>query len=101
MENRRIRAMLINKRFQLLGMIAIAVICLLPVTLRAQKDDKNKTPKPIPADARAVIWQEPADIASRDLFLGFGGDALKPDLSQVVFLKDETRSYSTKYRVRD
>src|SRR5690349_10008798 len=89
-----------SRKFQSIAIIGLALI-LLPVVLRAQKDDKNKTPKPIPDDAHAVLWQEPTDIASRDLFLGFGGDAMKPDLSHVVFLKDETRSYSKKYRVRD
>ena len=92
--------MLIMKRFQSIAMIGIAMLVLWPVALRAQKDDK-KTPKPIPSNAHAVLWQEPTDITSRDLYLGFGGDAIKPDLSQVVFLKDETRSYSKKYRVRD
>jgi hypothetical protein len=74
---------------------------LLPVSLRAQKDDKQKDPKPIPADAKAVIWREPTDIASRNLFLGSGGESMKPDLSKVTFLRDETKSYSKKYRVRD
>ena len=92
--------MLLTKRIQSFAVVVVLALGLLPVTLRAQKDGK-KEPKPIPADAHAVLWQEPTDIASRDLLLGFGGEALKPDLSHVVFLKDETRSYSTKYRVRD
>ncbi len=90
-----------TRRIQAIAIIAIVSLGLLPVTLRAQKDGKNKEPKPIPADAHAVLWQEPTDLTSRDLLLGFGGEAMKPDLSHVVFLKDETRSYSTKYRVRD
>ena len=93
--------MFVSRRIQAIAIIAIVGLGLLPVTLRAQKDGKTKQPKPIPADARAVLWQEPTDITSRDLFLGFGGESMKPDLSHVVFLKDETRSYSTKYRVRD
>ena len=93
--------MFVSRRIQAIAIIAIVGLGLLPATLRAQKDGKTKQPKPIPADARAVLWQEPADITSRDLFLGFGGESMKPDLSHVVFLKDETRSYSTKYRVRD
>ena len=92
--------MLLTKRIQSFAVVVVLALGLLPVTLRAQKDGKNKEPKPIPADAHAVLWQEPTDITSRDLLLGFGGEALKPDLSHVVFLKDETRSYSTKYRVR-
>ena len=93
--------MFVTKRIQAIAIVAIVGLGLLPATLRAQKDGKTKQPKPIPADARAVLWQEPTDITSRDLFLGSGGEAMKPDLSHVVFLKDETQSYSTKYRVRD
>jgi hypothetical protein len=48
-----------------------------------------------------VLWQEPTDIASRDLFLGPGGEAMQPDLRSVTFLKEEKGGYSTKYRVRD
>jgi hypothetical protein len=93
--------MLLRKRNLLLTLVAFIAFSLLPVSLQAQKDTKKDEPKTIPADAHAVLWQEPTDITSRDLYLGSGGDALKPDLSQVVFLKDETKSYSTKYRVRD
>jgi hypothetical protein len=48
-----------------------------------------------------VLWREPADIASRDLFLGPGGAGMRPDLSRVTFVKEETGGYSTKYRVKD
>jgi len=95
------------KRVQSLAIIATAALILIPGSLWAQKDNKNnknnknKSPKPIPADAKAVLWQQPTDISSRDLFLGFGGDAMKPDLSRITFLSDETRSHTTKYRVRD
>src|ERR1051325_4061336 len=93
--------MLLTKRNSLSALIAIIAFGLLTVSLRAQKETKKDEPKSIPADAHAILWQEPTDITSRDLFLGSGGEALRPDLSQVVFLKDETKSYSTKYRGRD
>jgi hypothetical protein len=60
-----------------------------------EKDHKGKLTGP------AVLWREPTDIEARNLLNGAGGDALKPDLSKVTFLKDETGGYSTKYRVRD
>jgi hypothetical protein len=82
-------------------------LCLISIcaafwlsAVQAQKAKKSH-PKPIPDDAKPVLWREPTDIASRDLFLGSGGDAMKPDLSKVTFIADETRSFSTKYRVRD
>src|SRR5437660_1279235 len=83
-----------------LVLIFIGVALLLTGTIQGQKNKKSH-PKPIPNDAKPVLWQEPTDIASRDLFLGSGGEEMKPDLTEVTFLQDETRSYSTRYRVRD
>lgn len=47
------------------------------------------------------MWREPRDIASRDLLLGPGGEQMKPDLSRLTFIKEETGGYSKKYRVKD
>ena len=82
------------------ALILIGMAMLLTSTIQGQKSKKSH-PKPIPNDAKPVLWREPTDIASRDLFLGPGGEAMKPDLSKVTFIADETRSYSKKYRVRD
>jgi hypothetical protein len=103
-KNKKVREdheMLLRKRIQAIAIVAIATLGLLPVALQAQKDNGPKAPKPIPSDAHAVLWQEPTDITSRDLFLGPGGDSMKPDLSHVVFVRDETKSFSKKYRVKD
>ncbi len=63
----------------------------------AQKSKDEVVP-----EGRPVLWQEPADIASRDLYHGSGGEAGMPDISKVTFLKDESSTgYSKKYRVRD
>jgi hypothetical protein len=48
-----------------------------------------------------VLWQQPDNISSRDLFLGPGGEAMRPDLSRLTFIKEEKGGYSKKYRVRD
>jgi hypothetical protein len=77
------------------------VLFAVPV-LFAQKDkNKNRTAKTTLPDAPAVLWREPADIASRDLFLGPGGEGMRPDLSHVTFIRKETTGHTTKYRVRD
>ena len=83
-----------------LGLFLIGMALLLSASIQGQQSKKSH-PKPIPNDAKTVLWREPTDIASRDLFLGSGGEAMKPDLSKVTFIADETRSYSKKYRVRD
>jgi len=85
-----------------LAVAALALVVLFGGSSRSQDQKKGpKSPKPIPSDAKAVLWREPSDIASRDLFWGQGGEAMKPDLSKVTFVADETSSYSKKYRVRD
>lgn len=48
-----------------------------------------------------VLWIQPDNISSRDLFLGPGGAAMRPDLRRITFLKEEKGGYSKKYRVRD
>src|SRR3712207_88778 len=63
----------------------------------AQKKKAEQMPQGTP-----VLWQEPADIESRDLLSGPGGDGMKPDLSSVTFVEDESQTgYSVKFRVRD
>jgi len=85
-----------------LAVAALTLVVLFGGSSRSQDQKKGpKSPKPIPSDAKAVLWREPSDIASRDLFWGQGGEAMKPDLSKVTFVADETSSYSKKYRVRD
>jgi hypothetical protein len=48
-----------------------------------------------------VLWERPNDIASRDLYLGPGGTAMRPDVRRITFIKEEKGGYSKKYRVRD
>jgi type II secretory pathway pseudopilin PulG len=62
----------------------------------AKKDDKKAMPEGTP-----VLWKDPGDISARDLFLGPGGEAMKPDLSSVTFIEQQTGGWSPKYRVRD
>lgn len=69
----------------------------------AQKKDKARKREERAATAQGtpVLWRAPTDIASRDLFLGPGGDEMKPDLSKVTFDREETTGYSVKFRVQD
>ena len=47
-----------------------------------------------------VLWEQPGDIRTRDLFLGPGGEEMRPDLRRITFIKEEKGGYSKKYRVR-
>jgi len=88
--------------------VASALLILLGLAFtssitHAQKKEKEREKAELAANAQGtpVLWQQPTDITSRDLFLGPGGEALKPDLSHVTYIKDEEGGYSVKFRVRD
>ncbi|HEY8184994.1 MAG TPA: hypothetical protein VIF64_02935 [Pyrinomonadaceae bacterium] len=90
-----------------LAVISLILLISLPLPAFAQdttaqtrvtvRDDKNKESY----TGTPVLWREPTDIESRNLILGAGGDAMKPDLSSVTFIEEKKGGYSTKYRVRD
>jgi hypothetical protein len=82
----------------------LQILILLPLLLSLASIDtgfaKPKKKKEI-ATGTPVLWRRPADISSRDLFLGPGGTAMRPDLRRIEFIKEEKGGYSKKYRVRD
>src|SRR6266849_4001203 len=82
--------------------IILAVLLIVVLTPSGLIAKKKKEPKPkaVPVGT-PVLWREPTDMASRDLYLGPGGEEMKPDLSQVTFISDETRGYSKRFRLRD
>lgn len=49
---------------------------------------------------RAVLWREPADIASRNLFYGAGGSRHQPQ-PPFTFLKEDLKQHNPKFVVRD
>lgn len=77
--------------------LTIALVCasLLVVTAKTKKK-KKEVPQGVP-----ILWQAPADISSRNLFLGPGGARMQPDLSQITFLKEEKGGHSKKFRIKD
>lgn len=87
--------MLRNRKLRSLPALLIIVLSLSPWAF-AQQKQKKEAPSGSP-----VLWREATDIGSRDLFLGPGGDKMKPDLSRITFVKEETGGFSTKFRVRD
>lgn len=59
-----------------------------------KKGDKNA------AIGTPVLWEK-TDVATYDTMLGPGGEAMKPDVSKVTFVKEETGGHSKKYRITD
>ncbi len=83
-----------SRRVSVATLIFFLSLVALPADAIAQK--KKAMPK-----GTAVLWRAPEDIASRDLYLGPGGAAMKPNVRRVKFIKEETGGYSKKYRIRD
>ena len=90
---RRVSAAL---NISLILVLALSTFSFLTFTFADEQKDKKKQPTGTP-----VMWVEPADIATRDLYLGPGGEEMKPDLNNITFIRDQTEGYSTKYRVKD
>ena len=51
-------------------------------------------------DKSLVLWTDPGDIKSKNLFYGAGGQADQPKLP-VTFLKEDATGYTPKFDVRD
>ena len=77
-----------------------SVILLLAASFPAEAQKKDEKEKKV-YTGRPVLWHAPNDIESRDLLLGAGGRAMKPDLSRVTFIEEKKGGWSTKYRVKD
>ncbi len=88
-----------RNRFEYWRVLLLVMLLALPLSAQAQ-DDKAKKEKKTPTGT-PVFWTEPTDISSRNLLLGAGGEAMKPDISKLTFIEEKTGGYSKKYRVRD
>src|SRR5258708_39354802 len=75
-----------NSPRRLISAVLGLIIVMSGAVILGQKESKDKKDKQTLPDAPAVLWREPTDIASRDLFLGPGGEPMKPDLSHVTFI---------------
>jgi len=92
--------MFMQIKYRRLAIFLIGLTLGLAASVLGQKSKPTKEIESIPA-GKPVLWTEPADLRSRDLYWGQGGRAMQPDLSTVTLIKKEKGGYSTKYRVRD
>jgi hypothetical protein len=87
-----------NNLRKLRTLIVLALlICITSLDTGLAKPKRKKEP----LRGTPVLWQQPEDISGRDLYLGPGGTAMRPDLRRITFIKEEKGGYSKKYRVRD
>jgi hypothetical protein len=82
------------------SLLILAIILHLTFSPVALAQGKGKEKKVAPA-GRPVLWRNPLDIRSRDLFLGPGGAEMRPETSNLTFIKEDKGGYSPKFRVRD
>lgn len=78
-------------------LLILSFLCSGSFSPAAAKPEKKK---PLPKGT-PVLWNAPEDISSRDLYLGPGGTAMKPNLRRIRFIKEEKGGYSKKFRIRD
>ncbi len=91
--------MLTQQRISKFAALTITLLLSFSVTGFSQDDSKKK--KKEAPQGTPVLWRDPGDISARDLLLGAGGAEMKPDISNVTFIKDEVGGYSAGFRVRD
>jgi len=77
--------------------LSIAIVVFGFTSVYAQKDKAKAKPLP---QGKAILWER-VNIPSRDLFAGPGGEAMRPDLSKITFIKQETGGHNKKYRIKD
>ena len=91
--------MLIAERTRRL-LLLFPIILLFSFSSIAVAQSRRKENKVVPR-GRPVLWQNPSNLKSRDLFLGPGGAEMKPGTNNFIFIKEEKGGYSPKFRVRD
>ena len=90
--------MLTGKKFH--ALLILILLLLGQGSHEALAQGKRKGKKVVPT-GRPVLWKNPGNIGSRDLFLGPGGEGMRPDTTRLTFIKEEKGGYSPKVRVRD
>lgn len=91
--------MRIRKNIQ--GLLVLSIILLLACTSSVVFAQGKRKEKKVVPTGRPVLWKNPGNIRTRDLFLGPGGAEMRPDTANIRFIKEEKGGYSPKFRVRD
>ncbi|HYJ88350.1 MAG TPA: hypothetical protein VEW46_19955 [Pyrinomonadaceae bacterium] len=92
---------MLKAKTSLLMILSLVLFAATAMPVQAQDaSDKDKKEKKV-YTGPAVLWLAPEDIETRNLLVGAGGEAMKPDLSRVTFVEVKEGGWSTKYRVTD
>src|SRR5579862_374938 len=80
--------------------LAMGVVAPSPILVAAGPPGSTARANPASPSANAVLWAEPAQIGSRDLFYGPGGEQHQPPQS-FTFLSEDLAGSTPKIVVRD
>lgn len=83
-----------TRSFRYTILLAFSILLSSAVSAQEKQDKKDKL------SGTPVMWHE-IDVASVNTLAGPGGEEMRPDLSKIEFIRQETGGYSTKYRIRD
>ena len=78
--------------------LSLAMLTASPAAAQKENDSKEKLSSH--GTGKAVLW-EPVDPSQLDLFNGPGGEAMRPDLSKIEFITEETNGHNKKFRIKD
>lgn len=87
-----------SRRTSMLLGLALLFASVFP--LAAQDQPRQRLPQPSAPQPAGVLWSEPADIASRDLLYGSGGEADAPQ-GVMTFVKEDLAGSNPKFDVVD
>jgi len=85
---------------QLSALIVTAMCLILTMGSFAQTQGKSQKIEPKVGSAPAVIWREPTDIRTRDLYWGPGGQEHAPK-GKLTFIQEKLKGTNPKFDVRD
>jgi hypothetical protein len=83
------------------SLLAIVTAALLTTGIACTRAMKQTVATPGAPPPIASLWQAPADIATRDLFHGAGGEALMPRDKSFEFVARDVSGHSPGFDVRD
>ena len=90
-----------NMKTRLFFICGAAILCGFPAESHAKKGHEPREPEvETTGEGPAVLWSDPNDIASRDLFYGPGGAAHQPH-GRVTFVEEDLDGSNPKFVVRD
>src|ERR1700676_324822 len=89
------------KNLKLLVVLSGILFVGLPAVASGKKGDKHAKPEgEITENLPKVLWQNPTDITTRNLFYGPGGKEHEPHTT-YTFDKEDTNGTNPKFNVKD